>query len=240
MTTHLHRLPMLLLAAAVVITLPLTPATLRAAPLSAASIRIEINGTEGDAGVQFFLDGEGWKSCTVSGPDGQRLVTVTATGSARMNGLTELFIESAEPSFEEQPLPDLLRLFPQGNYAFDCVTTDDKTLKRSASLTHKLPATPEGVGFDPGPGKIVWQEVKGPFELDGEVFGDSNVVIVAYEVIVERLGDGLKFSITLPAPATSVTVPVEFIKPNTKYKVEVLAIERGGNQTIAETQFTTQ
>jgi hypothetical protein len=235
----MHKLPAFLVAAAAVITLPLTPSTLWAIPLSAAAIRIEINGTDGDAGVQFFLDGTGWKSCEVSDPDGNLLVTVTATGSAGMNGLTELFIESAEPSFEEQPLEDLLGLFPQGNYEFDCVTTDDKTLKRSASLTHKLPATPEGVGFDPGPGRIVWQEVTGPFELDGEVFGDSNVVIVAYEVIVERLSDGLKFSITLPAPATSVTVPAEFITPHTKYKVEVLAIEKGGNQTIAEAEFTT-
>jgi hypothetical protein len=239
MTRHMHRLPAFLVAAAAVIILPLTPSTLWAIPLSAAAIRFEINGTAGDAGVQFFLDGTGWKSCAVSDPHGNLLVTVTATGSAGMNGLTELFIESAEPSFEVQPLEDLLGLFPQGNYGFDCVTTDDKALKRSASLTHKLPATPEGVGFDPGPGTIVWQEVTGPFELDGEVFGDSNVVIVAYEIIVERLSDGLKFSITLPAPATSVTVPVEFIKPHTKYKVEVLAIESGGNQTIAEVEFTT-
>jgi hypothetical protein len=66
-------------------------------------------------------------------------------------------------------------------------------------------------------------------------------VIAGYEVIVERLTDGRKFSITLEAATTAVTVPAEFIKPNTQYVGEVLAIEAsgGGNQTITQFQFTT-
>jgi hypothetical protein len=64
-------------------------------------------------------------------------------------------------------------------------------------------------------------------------------VIEGWEVIVERLSDGRKFSITLPATAAFVTVPAEFIAPKTKYKVEVLAIEESGNQTIAEKTITT-
>jgi hypothetical protein len=232
MTGHVPRLPAFLTAAAAAaITLLVTPWTLWAAPLSDALIRIEINGTDGDAGVQFFLDGKGWTSCSISDPDGNPLVTVTADGSAATNGLTELFIESAEPSFQQQPLEELLLLFPEGDYGFSCQTTGSQ-LNGSASLTHKLPATPAGVGFVAG--QIVWEEVTEPFEVNGPA-----VVVVAYEVIVERLSDGLKFSITLPAPATSVTVPAEFILPGTKYKAEVLAIEESGNQTIAEIEFTT-
>jgi hypothetical protein len=64
-------------------------------------------------------------------------------------------------------------------------------------------------------------------------------VIVSYEIIVERLKDGRKFSITVPATDTFVTVPPEFIQPNTEYKFEVLAIEKGGNQTITESSFKT-
>jgi hypothetical protein len=33
---------------------------------------------------------------------------------------------------------------------------------------------------------------------------------------------------------TKVTVPPEFLEPNTDYKFEVLAIEAGGNQSITE------
>jgi hypothetical protein len=36
-----------------------------------------------------------------------------------------------------------------------------------------------------------------------------------------------------------VTVPPEFLKPGTAYKVEVLAIAENGNQTITESEFST-
>jgi hypothetical protein len=47
------------------------------------------------------------------------------------------------------------------------------------------------------------------------------------------------FSVDLPASTTSVTVPAEFLEPGTQYKVEVLAIEASGNQTITEVEFMT-
>jgi hypothetical protein len=243
MTRHIHRLPVFLTAAAAAaITLLIAPSILWALRLTAAQIRFEINGTAGDGGVQFFLDGQGWKSCEISRPDGNHLVTVTATisdnGSPGTNGLTELFIESAEPSFADQSLAALLALFPAGRYEFDCLTTDDKPLKSSAQLTHKLPGTPAPSTqfLSGGVVRIAWPPVVGPFEPGGQA-----VVIVAYQIIVERLSDGLKFDITLPAlPANNrVTVPEEFIRPNTEYKGEVLAIEASGNQTIGEFEFTT-
>jgi hypothetical protein len=49
-----------------------------------------------------------------------------------------------------------------------------------------------------------------------------------------------KFLITLPASKTRVTVPPEFLEPNTVYLFEVLAIEEGGNQTITESSFETE
>jgi hypothetical protein len=242
MTRHMHRLPVFLTAAAAAaITLLIAPSILWALRLTAAQIRFEINGTAGDGGVQFFLDGEGWKSCEISRPDGNHLVTVTATvsdnGSPGTNGLTELFIESAEPSFAEQSLAALLALFPAGRYQFDCLTTDDKPLESSAQLTHKLPGTPAPQPqFEGNVVRIAWAPVVNPFEPGGQA-----VVIVAYEIIVERLSDGLKFDITLPAlpQDNRVTVPEEFIKPNTRYKGEVLAIEESGNQTIGEFEFKT-
>ena len=242
MTRHMHRAHTFLTGAATAIVLLVAPSTLWALKLPAALIRFEINGTAGDGGVQFFLDGEGWKSCEISRPDGNHLVTVTATisnnGSPGTNGLTELFIESAEPSFEEQPLTELLALFPAGAYGFDCVTIDDKPLKSSAQLTHKLPGTPTPTPqfLSGNVVRIEWPPVVGPF-----VPGGQAVVVVAYEIIVERLSDGVKFDITLPAlPANNrVTVPAEFIKRNTQYKGEVLAIEASGNQTIGEFEFTT-
>ena len=85
--------------------------------LSATAIRIEINGTDGDAGIQIFLDGEGWDSMKVFDPNGKTVLNFKAKGSVGMQGITELFFESAEPSFDEQPLDELLALFPEGRTA---------------------------------------------------------------------------------------------------------------------------
>ena len=78
---------------------------------SDAAIRIEINDTDGDAGIQMFVDGEPWKTLKVVCPDGKRVLEVKAKGSVRQQGLTELFFESAEPSFEDQTLEELKDLF---------------------------------------------------------------------------------------------------------------------------------
>jgi hypothetical protein len=241
MTRHMRRLPALLtVTVAAAITLLVAPPTLWALKLPAAIIRFEFNGTALDGGVQFFLDGPQWKRCTILRPDGDHLVTIETTvsedGSPGTNGLTELFSESAEPSFAEQSPEELLALFPAGNYEFNCLTTDDMPLKSVARLTHKIPATPEPeVIQENNVVQITWPAVVDPF-----LPGGQGVVIVTYEVIVER-SDGVKFNITLPAKnqGNSVTVPPEFITPNTNYKGEVLAIEQSGNQTIGEFEFET-
>lgn len=237
------RLLKVFLAAAVI--LLVAAPRLWAIPLADARIKIEVNSTDGDAGIQIFLDGVGWDNCQVSDPDGFTGLDIQALASVGMQGITELFFESAEPSFEEQTLAELLALFPEGKYIFDCRTTEGKMLKSSATLTHNIPAGPEVVSpeetaeVDPTmPVVIEWEEVTAGFD-NGEGLGLNPGVIAGYEVIVERLSDHLRFSITLPATATFVTIPPEFIKPKTEYKFEVLAIEQSGNQTITESSFKT-
>ena len=46
------------------------------------------------------------------------------------------------------------------------------------------------------------------------------------------------FNADLPSSVNSVTIPSEFLEPGTKYKLEVQAIEKSGNQTISEITFT--
>jgi hypothetical protein len=71
--------------------------------LEETAIFIEINDTDGDAGIQIFLDGEGWNSMKVFDPDGKKVLNVRGRAAVGIQGITELFFESAEPSFEEQP-----------------------------------------------------------------------------------------------------------------------------------------
>jgi hypothetical protein len=236
MTRHMLTLKVILVAVAMLL---VTSPKIWAIPLSDARILIEINATAGDAGIQMFLDGEGWSRCTVRDPGGNTVVEFQALASVGVQGITELFFESAEPSFDEQTLDELLDLFPAGKYKFDCITTEGQRLKRSATLTHKLPAGPvvlpeEGAAVNPTlPVVIEWSEVTEAFP------GGELGIIAGYEIIVERLTDGLKFSIKLPATDRSVTLPPEFVKPRTEYKFEVLAIENSGNQTITESSFET-
>jgi hypothetical protein len=209
-----------------------------AAPLSDTAIYIEINDTDGDAGIQIFLDGEGWDSMEVFDPNGNRVLNVTGEGGVGQQGITELFFESAEPSFDEQPLEDLLELFPEGFYRFEGTTTEGAMLKGKARLTHDLPAAPVIVSpeedddsVDPGNTVIEWEPVADP----------PGSTIVGYHVVVEReMGSSRVFTVDLGPTATSVTVPAEFMESNTAYKFEVLAIETSGNQTISEGEFETE
>ncbi len=215
-----------------------------ATAFSDARIILEINGTDGDAGIQMFVDGDGWDHLEVFDPNGVQVLDVQGSGSVGTQGLTELFFESAEPSFEDLPLDEMLELFPEGNYTFRGRTVDGKILTGKARLSHNLPAAPEIVfpaeeATLPSnlPVVIGWAPVTGPFPG-----GNSSVTIVGYQVIVDRLKSKPQrvFSVNLPASITHVTISPEFIEANAQYKFEVLAIEASGNQTISESTFKTQ
>ncbi len=207
-------------------------------------IRIEVNATDGDAGIQIFLDGEGWTRLEVFDPNGQQILDFSANGGVEQQGITELFFESAEPSFEEQTLEELFLLFPAGMYKFEATTDEGKKLTGKATLSHAIPAGPEVISpeedevLDAGsPVVISWEPVTDPFPET-----DLAVNVVAYQVIVEQVKPQSVrvFSITLPATTSQVTLPAELIQGNAEYKFEVLAIEAGGNQTITESTFKTQ
>ncbi|MCZ6695606.1 MAG: hypothetical protein O7A63_03600 [Acidobacteria bacterium] len=225
-------------AAAVMLGFGLAAPEASAKKLSATAIYFEINDTDGDAGIQIFLDGEGWDRMMVFDPNGNKILDFAATGSVGIQGITELFFESAEPLFDEQSLAELLALFPEGHYKFRGRTTEGVALVGKATLTHALPAGPLLVSpvegddsIDPEHTVIAWQLVPDP----------PGSRIVSYAVIVEREEPSLRvFTADLGPTTTSVTVPPEFMQPGTAYKFEVLAIEASGNQTISEREFETR
>ena len=83
--------------------------------------------------------------------------------------------------------------------------------------------------LDPAHAVIAWNPVTTPAGID----------VVGYEVIIEH-DDFHVFDVKVPGTTTSVTVPPEFLQPATEYGFEVLAVDRGGNQTITATSFVTQ
>jgi hypothetical protein len=204
--------------------------------LDEARIIIEMNSTDEDVGIQIFFDGGPWRRMTVKDPNGKIIFDVEGIANLRKQGLTELFFESEEPSLDDVPLAEFLARFPEGEYEFSGVTLDGQKLVGTATFTHSIPDGPSivtpakrGAEVDPKKAVIEWDPVVTP----------SGIQIVAYQVIVEGGKPARTFSVHLPATATKVTIPREFLEPGRRYKFEVLAIEVGGNQTITESFFRT-
>jgi hypothetical protein len=204
---------------------------------SDARLKVEINATDGDAGLQIFLDGEAWNEVELLDPPGDAILDVDVTGRAADFGLTELFSESSEPPFEEFPLEQFKQLFPEGTYTFRGTTIDGVPITGAATLTHDFPDGPQILA--PAADSRVrsdqvvvqWVPVTTPAGID----------IAGYQVLVVQEEPVLRvFSADLPATATRLSVPAEFLQPRTEYKVEVLAIEAGGNQTLTEHTFKTR
>ena len=206
-------------------------------PFSDARIRIEVNSTDGDSGLHVNLDAEGWKFVNIFSPTGKLIFTVEGGGGVGKTGLTEVFFESAEPGFEDLPLDKFLERFPEGNYRFTGKTITGKNLASIANLSHAIPAGPVLISpaqnsvQDVDLTEIRWEPVADP----------KGSRITRYEVLVVEDGPvpNRVLSAVLPGSKTNMIVPPTFLKRNASYKCEVLAIERGGNQTLSENAFRT-
>jgi hypothetical protein len=201
--------------------------------LDDATMIIELNSTDGDAGLQAFLDGEPWRSMTISSPDGRKLMDVKNKGRLKSFGLTELFTESNEPPFDELPLKKFKRRFPEGKYRFSGETIEARQLIGTAKLSHDIPDGPkitspaEGATIPRDGAVASWEPVP-----DG-----GGVEISGYRAIVERENPLRVFEVELPPSVTSVTIPPEYLEVGARHKIEVQAIDRSGNQTISELEF---
>lgn len=213
-------------------------------PLEASTMIIEYNASAEDIGVQFFLDSEGWRQIEILDPNGREIFGAETEGRlTRQGGGTELFLESVEPPLAELSIAKFLRRFPAGIYTFRGRDNDGNQLTGQATFNHDIPAGPKVLMPAPAAGAecaenipargavVAWNPVT------QSISGDP-LEIVRYEVIVEN--DDLNFDVKFPAETgTMLTVSLELLQPGTEYSGEVLAIAKGGNQTITEFCFTT-
>jgi hypothetical protein len=197
---------------------------------------IEINATDGDAGLQMNLGGDEWRRLALRDPSGRTIVEVTGQGRMRGYGLTDLSFESAEPPFDEVPFRRFKARFPEGRYTFRGTSVDGRRMVGADRLTHDIPARPavlapaEDAVVEPAANLVVrWDPVKRP----------RGIRIVRYFVIVTEERSERELSMDLEAGATSATISPGFLAPRRDYAVEVIARERSGNQTITEVPFKT-
>jgi hypothetical protein len=235
-----------------------TPAKAAVAPetFEFANIHFETNASACDMGIQILFDTEGVTEGSVEDPNKQLVYSFQTTlGMEETHDQTEGFQERVEPPIIDlenalgcEPSPDaisldqLLTAWPAGTYKFEG-TSSGVQFEGKAKLTHKIPAGP--VIRAPADGAVVphdralvikWNKVTGPL-----LPNLGPVQIVGYHVVVADTG-----APALPGapPAqldgdvsqneTSFTVPKQYLEPNKKYEFEVLATERGNNQTITE------
>jgi hypothetical protein len=223
-------------------------------PFAAANIFFELNHTDGDLGIHALIDGDAWKRLEIEGPREREMLDIRVKGRLRRQGLTEVFFESAEPSFDELKPRRFFRRFPEGEYEIEGMTIDGYELESTAVVTHLLPAPPANIRVSGIPAAencdadelpsvdgsqpviISWD----PVTLSHPELGRMGepIEVVKYQVVVEREDPTLLiFSVDLPPGVTEVEIPARFIALGEEFKFEILVREASGNQTAVESCF---
>ncbi len=114
-------------------------------PFDEAELFFELNDTDGDLGIHALIDGEPWKRLQIEDPRERKMLNVYVQGRLRRQGLTEIFFESAEPTFDELPPRRFFRRFPEGTYEIEGLTLEGKELESEVELTHVMPAPVDGI-----------------------------------------------------------------------------------------------
>jgi hypothetical protein len=223
-------------------------------PFDEAVVFFELNDTDGDLGIHALIDGEPWKKLAIEGPNGAELLAVHTAGRLRRHGLTELFFESAEPSFDELAPEAFFRRFPEGEYEVEGRTLEGEELESTVDVTHLLPAPPgnvmvsgmpaaENCDAEPLPVVAAGEPVViswDPVTLSHPELGRTSepIEVVKYQLVLEREEPTLLvFSVDLPPTVTEFEVPAGFIALGEAFKFEILVREAGGNQTAVESCF---
>jgi hypothetical protein len=226
-------------------------------PFKQTNIHFETNSSACDMGIQMSFDTDGITEGEVEDPNERVVFSIGGVaGMEETQDVTESFHErveppvieleealGCEPSSDAVSLDDLLDAWPAGMYEFDG-ESDGVEFEGVAKLTHRIPSGPEIltpsdgaiVGHD-APLLIRWRKVTtpllprlGPVEVVG-----YHIVVV--DVTAPVLAPGktkTALDADLAKNETTFHVPKQYLEPNRIYEFEVLATEKGGNQTITE------
>jgi Fibronectin type III domain len=222
-------------AAALALAVPAVAAAQAPLRFTDAELFIEINATDGDAGLQMSLGGREWERLRLIDPRRRTILDVRAGGSLDGWGLTDMGFESAEPSFDRTPFRRFRQRFPEGRYRFVATAPNGRRVVGSDRLTHVVPDGPrvlapaENAVVDPSAVVVRWDPVTTP----------SAIRIVRYQVIVTPEDTGGSVRVDLAPTATSAAIPAGVLTRNAEYAVEVIARASNGNQTITEVGFRT-
>jgi hypothetical protein len=230
------------------------PTTERKTRIATAKLIIEYNATDEDVGVHGAFDDDGWETLCVFDPTGRPVLEVSPRGQLLDLTMAGIFFESREPPFEEFSFADLRAAFPEGQYSVTGTSFDGTIMTGEARFTHDVPAAPviitPSLAEEPeatGESLVPTSDVVVTWEAVTETVDGESVEITGYEVIVtkEEHDDSHGFSrpiydVHVPPNVRRLSVPAQFLEPDTVYELEVLALEASGNQTISVGFFRTR
>jgi hypothetical protein len=241
----------IVLSFAVALSLGASVAGVRAAEFEEAELFFELNNTDGDLGIHASIDGGPYKRLQIEGPRGpskEVLLNLEAEGPLAVQGLTQLFFESAEPSFDELPPRQFFRRFPEGIYEIKAVALNNRRFGATVRLSHVMAAPVRNVTLSGEPAARDCDErplpvVNEPVVIDWDAVTTSHprigdpgpVEIDKYQLFVER-GDVI-LSLDLPPTVTRFQVPANFTAAGRRHKFEIIARTSTGNNTAIESCF---
>lgn len=213
-------------------------------PFDEARLFFELNDTDGDLGIHGKVDGDEWKYLEIEDPHDRRMLNIRVQGRLKRQGLTELFFESAEPTFDELDPDKFFRRFPQGEYEIEGVTLDGEERESEVYLSHVIPAAPDVVRvngvdaaedcdaelplIDPTGGVVIsWDPVTMSHAAkhgDDGLGIDGIIDVRYYEVVVEIDESDFKSVANLPPTTNEWTLPEDFfeLSEEGEYKFEIL------------------
>ena len=220
-----------------------------------AFLFFELNNTDGDLGIHAKIDGDAWKRLKIECENGNML-DLKIKRNLRLQGLTELFFESAEPVFAEVSAEEFFERFPEGDCVIKGTTLEGEKVETETTITHLMPAPPvttvngmpaaadcdvELLPVVSGDAAITieWAEV---VDSHPDLGSEGDPEIVNYQVVVEIDEEPFHVSAILPPEARSFVVPQEMVDLmgngfGDELKFEVLVREESYNQTAVESCF---
>jgi hypothetical protein len=140
------------------------------------------------------------------------MLNIYVQGRLRRQGLTEIFFESAEPTFDELPPAKFFKRFPEGTYEIEGMTLDGEEMESEVELTHVMPAPVDGITLNGGSVNL------GAVDCDDEVTVpsvDGDTVTISWDAVTMSHPDpdGGGAGVQPPIPVTirnyEVVVEVE-------------------------------
>ncbi|MEW8400636.1 MAG: hypothetical protein AB2717_08040 [Candidatus Thiodiazotropha sp.] len=225
-------------------------------PFDEAELFFELNDTDGDLGIHGKVDGDEWKRLEIEDPYERRMMNIRAIGRLKRQGITELFFESAEPTFDELDPKKFFKRFPEGIYEIEGITLDGEERENEVFLSHVIPAAPANVTVNgvtaaedcdaeelpvvSPPVTIAWGAVTGSH---AELGKPGAVDVRYYEVVVEIDDTDYKSTSIIPGDLTEWTIgDADFfsLSEEGEYKFEILVRAESGNKSAMESCFVVE